>query len=115
MMRRSGGPVARPPLLATPGAPFRLFPSLHLAFSFILLTVLHGAFLDHMFHPLSPAKQPYYINLLSFPVTCSLPVNSHFPMLGLPNHSSRLALLLPTRRYGCMVSKGPRTLLALAF
>lgn len=58
----------------------------------ILLPISHGAVLDHMFYPLSPATRPYYINLLSFPVTCSLPVNSPFPILGqpLPNLSSTL-------------------------
>lgn len=30
----------------------------------ILLTISHGAVLDHMFYPLSPATRPYYINLL---------------------------------------------------
>lgn len=45
----------------------------------ILLPISHGAVSDHMFYPLSPATRPYYINLLSFPVTCSLPVNSPFP------------------------------------
>lgn len=72
----SGGPAAPHaasspvlPLLATGKAPFPLFPSLRLAFSFILLTILHGAVSDHMFYPLSPARRPYYTNLLSFPVT----------------------------------------------
>lgn len=52
--------------------PFPLFPPplrMPSHSSFILVTILCGAFLDHMFYPLSPAKQPYYINLLSFPVT----------------------------------------------
>lgn len=72
----SGGPPPTPQatssrlLLLLPAlqAPFPLFPPL----SCLLIHPcdhMHGAFLDYMFYPLSPAKQPYYINLLSFPVT----------------------------------------------
>lgn len=68
-------PQIAPHLSDTPRPPLPCLP-------FILLTISHGAVLKHMFHPLSPATQPYYINLLSFPVTGSLPVNSPFPMLG---------------------------------
>ena len=94
-----------------PGAPFLPFSSLHLAFPFILLTISLGAFLDHMFYPLSLAKQPYYINLLAFPVTCSLPVNSRFPMLGLPIARPQLpdhcCLCLSMARWGANVSQDP--------
>lgn len=71
---------------------------LRLAFSFILVTGSHGAFLDHMFYPLSPAQQPYSINLWSFPVASSLPVNPPpFPcwVYPPPSHSSRVALCSP--------------------
>ena len=54
----------------------------------------------HMFYPLSPAKQPYSINLWSFPVAGSLPVNpAPFPRWAYPppSHSSRVALCSPRR------------------
>lgn len=76
---------------------------------------LTWGFLGPMFHPLSPAKQPYYINLLSFPVTGSLPVNSHFPTPGmscrprLPDHVAAQAWPWPVRE-----QRSPRTLLAVA-
>lgn len=104
------GQEAGLPLLH-PWAPFLFLSSLHLAFPFILLTILLGAFLDHMFYPLSPAKQPYYINLLSLPVTCSLPVNSCFPMLGLPIARPQLpdhgCPPLSMARWGANVSRDP--------
>lgn len=90
--RKVGGPVPpRPPCASS-----RLLP--HLAFSFILVTGSHGAFSDRMFYPLSPAKQPYSINLLSFPVAGSLPVNPPpFPhwVYPTPSHSSRVAPCSP--------------------
>ena len=91
--RREGrGPVPPRPPCPLPG------PS-RLAFSFLLVTGSHGAVLD-MFYPLSPAKQPYSINLWSFPVAGSLPVNpAPFPRWAYPppSHSSRVALCSPRR------------------
>lgn len=49
---------------------------------------------------LSPARQPYSINLWSFPVAGSLPVNpAPFPRWAYPppSHSSRVALCSPRR------------------
>lgn len=68
-----------------------------------------------MFYLLSPATQPYYINLLSFPGTGSLPVNSPFPMLGSAIAKPQLNTPLPLKTgTGKMPSRGlsPRTLLA---
>lgn len=113
------GQEARPPLRhpLPLREPFLLFPSLHLALPFILLTISHGAFLDHMFYPLSPAKQPYYINLSSFPVTRSLPVNSRFPMLASPTAKAQFPARVHAPHVWAWLGaerRSPGALLALA-
>lgn len=93
-----------------PCCPSTTFSSLPAAVSFILLTNSRGAFLDHMFHPLSPAKQPYYMNLLSFPGTGSLPVTPTSPRWVCCQATAAQAWLRPDREQrppGILLAWGP--------